>query len=105
MHIVLVAWLYVALLVAATEPTLVGSVMSLIFYGLLPVAIIAYIGTTGQRKKRRRLKKADGGPGESGPGESGPLEGSPGQGDAGQGGPAGARSLAESSGQDHGTQP
>ncbi|MBU3694250.1 MAG: hypothetical protein FGM40_05405 [Rhodocyclaceae bacterium] len=57
MHIVLVAWLYVALLVAATEPSLVGSAMSFLFYGLLPAAIIAYIGTTGQRKKRRRLRE------------------------------------------------
>jgi len=54
MHIVLLAWLYVALMVAATEPTLVGSVMSLAFYGLLPAAIIAYIGTTRHRKDRRR---------------------------------------------------
>lgn len=54
MHIVLLAWLYVALMVAATEPTLVGSVMSLAFYGLVPAAIIAYIGTTRQRKDRRR---------------------------------------------------
>ena len=60
MHVVLVAWLYVALMVAATEPNLVGSVMSFLFYGLLPVAIIAYIGTTGQRKKRRLLKQAEG---------------------------------------------
>jgi hypothetical protein len=58
MHIVLVAWLYVALLVAATEPSLVGSAMSFLFYGLMPAAIIAYIGTTGQRKKRRRLREA-----------------------------------------------
>jgi uncharacterized membrane protein len=60
MHVVLVAWLYVALMVAATEPSLVGSVMSFSFYGLLPAAIIAYIGTSGQRKKRRRLKELAG---------------------------------------------
>lgn len=58
MHLVLIAWLYVALMVAATEPNLVGSVLSFSFYGLLPAAIIAYIGTTGQRKKRRRLQEA-----------------------------------------------
>lgn len=55
MHIVLIAWLYVAVLIAATEPSLVGSLMSLAFYGLLPAAIIAYIGTTRQRRARRRL--------------------------------------------------
>lgn len=55
MHIVLIAWLYVAVLIAATEPSLVGSLMSLAFYGLLPAAIIAYIGTTRQRRERRRL--------------------------------------------------
>ena len=57
MHLVLIAWLYVALMVAATEPNIVASVLSFSFYGLLPAAIIAYIGTTGQRKKRRRLKE------------------------------------------------
>jgi len=53
-HIILIAWLYVAVLIAATEPSLVGSLMSLAFYGLLPAAIIAYIGTTRQRRERRR---------------------------------------------------
>ncbi len=60
MHLVLIAWLYVALMVAATEPNLVASVLSFFFYGLFPCAIIAYIGTTGQRKKRRRLKELSG---------------------------------------------
>ena len=60
MHLILIAWLYVALMVSATEPNLVGSVMSFVFYGLIPCAIIAYIGTTGQRKKRRRLNEAAG---------------------------------------------
>jgi len=60
MHLVLIAWLYVALMVAATEPNIVASVLSFSFYGLLPAAIIAYIGTTGQRKKRRRLKELAG---------------------------------------------
>ena len=60
MHLVLIAWLYVALMVAATEPNLVASVLSFFFYGLVPAAIIAYIGTSGQRKKRRRLKELAG---------------------------------------------
>lgn len=60
MHLILIAWLYVSVLVAATEPTLVGSAMSFVFYGLVPSAIIAYIGTSGQRKKRRRLQEASG---------------------------------------------
>jgi|GEM_PF-2022233 hypothetical protein len=60
MHIIIVAWLYFAVLVAATEPTLVGSIMSFVCYGALPVAIIAYIGRTGQRKKRRRLDQLAG---------------------------------------------
>ncbi len=60
MHLILIAWLYVTLMVAATEPNLVAAVLSFSFYGLLPAAIIAYIGTTGQRKKRRRLKELAG---------------------------------------------
>lgn len=60
MHLVLIAWLYVSLLVAATEPNLVGSIMSFLFYGLIPCAIIAHIGTSGQRKKRRRLREMAG---------------------------------------------
>ena len=79
MHLILVAWLYVTLLVAATEPTVVGAVMSFVFYGLLPSALIAYIGGTGQRKKRRRLKEAAGGETDEAP----PGEGAPGDGRSG----------------------
>lgn len=57
MHMIIIAWLYVAGLVAATEPSVVGAVLSFFFYGLVPVAIIAYIGTSRRRRESIRMRE------------------------------------------------
>ena len=56
MWIVAIAWIYVVVLMAATEPTAVGGVMTFLFYCALPLSILFYI--TGA--KRRRLRKQTG---------------------------------------------
>lgn len=62
MYLVLFAWLFVTVLMAlaeATSPqgTVLGAVITLLFYGLLPCALLAYLLGTPQRK--RRLRQAD----------------------------------------------
>jgi hypothetical protein len=63
MYLVLIAWLYVALMMAVAEATSpVGSVLGAFFtfvlYGLLPMAIVGYVmGSPARRKARRAAEK------------------------------------------------
>lgn len=49
-YIVAIAWLYVTLLMAATEPSLVGGVLTFLAYGAGPLAIFLYV--FGRRRPR-----------------------------------------------------
>jgi len=59
MYIVAIAWMYVTLLMAATEKSMTAGVLTFIFYGLLPCALFVWIFTTPQRKRNRARKEAD----------------------------------------------
>ncbi len=59
MYIVAIAWIYVTLLMAATEKSITAGVLTFIFYGLLPCALFVWIFSTPQRKRNRALKEAD----------------------------------------------
>jgi membrane protein implicated in regulation of membrane protease activity len=52
MWIVAIAWIYVVVLMAATEPTVVAGIMTFAFYCALPLSILFYI--TGARRRRQR---------------------------------------------------
>jgi Na+-transporting methylmalonyl-CoA/oxaloacetate decarboxylase gamma subunit len=58
MWIVAIAWMYVAVMMTmaeATSPqgTVLGAVITLLFYGLLPLALVMYLlGAFGRRKAR-----------------------------------------------------
>ncbi|WP_423197332.1 MULTISPECIES: hypothetical protein [unclassified Cupriavidus] len=57
MYIVAVAWLYVALMMAITETTVVAGVLTFFAYGVGPVALVLYIlGTRGRRRRRQALE-------------------------------------------------
>ena len=63
MYIVPIAWLYVALMMSAAEAsnsngTIFGAVITFLLYGLLPVALVAYIMATPARKRARRAREA-----------------------------------------------
>ena len=64
MYIVLIAWLYVALMMAVAEATSpIGSVLGAFFtftlYGLLPMAIVGYVmGTPARRKARQAAERS-----------------------------------------------
>ena len=59
MLIVAVAWIYVVGLMALTEPTVVGGIMTFLSYCVLPLSIIYYI--FGRKKKPRRAPPPAGG--------------------------------------------
>ncbi|WP_424195395.1 hypothetical protein ACMYR3_05805 [Ampullimonas aquatilis] len=54
MYIIAIAWLYVVMLMALTEESIIGGIMSLIFYGVLPLSIFLYVFGTPQRKRYKR---------------------------------------------------
>lgn len=53
MHIVAIGWLYVTLMMAITEESVVAGVLTFVLYGLFPVAIVLYISGSKRRKKKR----------------------------------------------------
>jgi len=54
MYIIAIAWLYVTVLMAATEKTVIAGIFTFIFYGLLPCAILLWVLGV----KHRRFKQA-----------------------------------------------
>jgi len=63
MYIIVIAWLYVAVMMAAAEATHVnGGILSAVFtfigYGLLPVGLVIYVMQSPARKKRRQALQA-----------------------------------------------
>lgn len=53
MYIVAIAWLYVVLMMAVTEPSVAGGVMTFLFYGLAPLALFLWLVGTPERRRRR----------------------------------------------------
>ena len=63
MHLVVIAWLYVALMMAvaeATSPigTVVGAVLTFVLYGVAPVSLVIYIMMTPARKRAIKAREA-----------------------------------------------
>ena len=58
MHIVALAWIYVVLMMALVEAlspdgTLLGAILTFVFYGVLPLSIVLYIMSRGSRRRRQ----------------------------------------------------
>ena len=53
MYIVAIAWLYVTVLMAATEPSVVAGILTFVFYGLVPCALLLWLFGTPQRRRRK----------------------------------------------------
>lgn len=64
MYLVAIAWAYVALMMAAAEATspqgtLFGAFVTLLLYGVLPLALLLYIlGTPGRKRRRKAAELA-----------------------------------------------
>ncbi len=65
MHIVAIAWMFVVLLMTvaeatSTQGTVLGAVITLVLYGLIPLAIVMYLlGTPARWRARRRAEASE----------------------------------------------
>jgi len=64
MHLVVIAWLYVALMMAVAEATntngtVLGAVFTFLLYGLIPVALVVYLMSTPARRRALKKREAD----------------------------------------------
>ncbi len=55
MYIVPIAWAYVVVIMAAGDSSAFNGVMTLILWGVLPIAIFVYIFGTPKRRRARAL--------------------------------------------------
>lgn len=63
MHLVVIAWLYVALMMAVAEATnttgtVLGAIVTFLLYGLLPVALVIYLMTSPARRRAAKAREA-----------------------------------------------
>jgi hypothetical protein len=63
MYLVAIGWLYVVLMMALVEAlspqgSVLGAVITFVFYGLLPMGLVLYIGGTPARRRARRAAEA-----------------------------------------------
>ena len=54
-YILAIGWLYVTALMALTASSVVGAMMTFVFYGLLPCALLLWLLGTPQRRRNRQL--------------------------------------------------
>lgn len=58
MYIVAIAWLYVVMVMAATESNFTAAAMTLLWYGVFPLALFLWLFGTPQRRRNRQLRIA-----------------------------------------------
>lgn len=62
MYIVLIAWLYVALMMAVAEATnfsgtVLGAIITFALYGVLPITLVMYVMGSPARKRALKVKE------------------------------------------------
>lgn len=58
MYVVAIAWLYVTLLMALTEHSVVAGLLSFIAYGLAPLSLLLWLFGIPRRARDRRRREA-----------------------------------------------
>jgi hypothetical protein len=58
MYVIAIGWLYVTLLMAATETNLTAGVLTFLLYGIAPLALFLWLFGTPQRKRTRLAREA-----------------------------------------------
>jgi len=63
MYLIIIAWLYVALMMSVAEAThsngsVLGAIVTFVLYGLLPAGLLAYILGTPARKRAIKAREA-----------------------------------------------
>jgi len=59
MYIIAIAWLYVVILMAVTEKSVTSGLLTFIFYGLLPCALLLWLLGTRHRRHHRKEPLSD----------------------------------------------
>ena len=57
MYIIAIGWIYVALLVAVADTTVVGGVLTFLVLGLGPLALFLWLFGTPARLRRKKLRE------------------------------------------------
>jgi hypothetical protein len=58
MYIVAIAWLYVVVLMAFTESSITAGVLTFLFFGLVPCALLLWLFGGPSRLRAKRMKQA-----------------------------------------------
>lgn len=58
MYLIPIAWLYVVILVAAAEETVIAAVLTFVFWGIAPLALFLWVFGTPARRRRRLEREA-----------------------------------------------
>lgn len=61
-YIIAIGWAYVVLMMAVTEKSIVAGVLTFVFYGLLPLALVLYITVRQMQRSRMAAKERLGQP-------------------------------------------
>lgn len=59
MYIIAIAWLYVVLLAAVSDTTVVGGVLTFVFWGLGPLALFLWLAGSPARRRAAARREAD----------------------------------------------
>jgi amino acid transporter len=57
MYIIAIAWIYVVLMMAITETSLTASIMTFLFYCVLPLALFFYLIRAPKRKRQLQIEE------------------------------------------------
>lgn len=71
MYIVAIAWIYVALLATVTETTVIGGILTFLFYGLAPLSLFLWLFGTSARRRRSTQRTLREGMGQGDGGDAG----------------------------------
>jgi len=59
MYIIAIAWMYVVVLMAATEKSVTAGLLTFIFYGLLPCALLLWLLGVKHRRHQQNKPSVD----------------------------------------------
>jgi hypothetical protein len=59
MYVIAIAWLYVTLLMAATETNITAGILTFVLYGLAPLSLFLWLFGTPERRRRMRARQRD----------------------------------------------
>lgn len=70
MYLIAIAWLYVVIIVSVSDDTVLGGVLTFIFWGLLPLALFLWLFGTPARRRHRLKREAEADAGDNDSAES-----------------------------------